>query len=468
LGENLNTWGQTKLNDALERIDEAVGGVAAITISGTATTLTSTNYATDQARKAALVLTGTLSANSTITVPNVEKLYLVVNNATQGAYSLTLKTAAGSGYALRAGPQWVYCDATDVYRATPRLDQLPVAGADVALGGYKVTGLGTPTLSTDAATKAYADAGDTAISSAVAASASAAASSATSASGSASAAATSATASASSATASATSASNSATSATASAGSATAAAGSATAAAASAASIAGGPVTSVNALTGAVVLGVADISGAAPLAGPTFTGTPAAPTAAALTSTTQLATTAFVTAGGNLKADLASPTFTGTPAAPTAAALTSTTQLATTAFVTTAGNLKADLASPALTGVPTAPTAAAGTSTTQLATTAFVAASVGAWTVKTTTYTAVAGDRIAASTSGAAWTLTLPASPSSGNAVEVMDGGGTFSTNNLTIARNSQTIMGLSEDMTVATDNTRFVLVFNGTTWRLA
>ena len=36
------------------------------------------------------------------------------------------------------------------------------------------------------------------------------------------------------------------------------------------------------------------------------------------------------------KADLASPTLTGTPAAPTAAAGTNTTQIATTAFVTTA------------------------------------------------------------------------------------------------------------------------------------
>ena len=39
-----------------------------------------------------------------------------------------------------------------------------------------------------------------------------------------------------------------------------------------------------------------------------------------------------------LKANLASPTFTGTPAAPTAAAGTNTTQIATTAFVTTAIN----------------------------------------------------------------------------------------------------------------------------------
>ena len=42
------------------------------------------------------------------------------------------------------------------------------------------------------------------------------------------------------------------------------------------------------------------------------------------------------------KADIVSPTFTGTPAAPTASAGTNTTQIATTAFVTTADNLKVD------------------------------------------------------------------------------------------------------------------------------
>jgi hypothetical protein len=55
-----------------------------------------------------------------------------------------------------------------------------------------------------------------------------------------------------------------------------------------------------------------DLSAYAPLASPTFTGTPAAPTASAATSTTQLATTAFVTTADALKANLASPTFTGT------------------------------------------------------------------------------------------------------------------------------------------------------------
>jgi len=90
---------------------------------------------------------------------------------------------------------------------------------------------------------------------------------------------------------------------------------------------------------------------------PVFSGVPTAPTAAAGTSNTQIATTAFVTQ---------SPQFAGVPTAPTAAAGTSNTQIATTAFVTQ---------SPQFAGVPTAPTAAAGTSTTQLATTEFVSQS---------------------------------------------------------------------------------------------
>lgn len=80
------------------------------------------------------------------------------------------------------------------------------------------------------------------------------------------------------------------------------------------------------------------------------------------------------------KAELASPALTGTPTAPTAAVGTSTTQIATTAFVNAeiANDIagKANLASPALTGTPTSTTAAVGTNTTQIATTAFVNAEI--------------------------------------------------------------------------------------------
>jgi hypothetical protein len=162
-----------------------------------------------------------------------------------------------------------------------------------------------------------------------------------------------------------------------------------------AAAVSAGAVSSFNTRTGAVTLQLTDVTGVggAPLASPTFTGVPAAPTATAGTSSTQLATTAFVATSF---APLASPALTGTPTAPTATPGTNTTQLATTAFVTAAVSgsgvtsfntrtgavtlVAADvtsaggalLASPTFTGVPAAPTAAVGTSTTQLATTAFV------------------------------------------------------------------------------------------------
>lgn len=87
--------------------------------------------------------------------------------------------------------------------------------------------------------------------------------------------------------------------------------------------------------TGAVVLASA-ISGLAPLASPTFTGTPAAPTPATGDNSTTIATTAFVKA--QAYATLASPALTGTPTAPTAGSGDNSTQIATTAFVTTAVN----------------------------------------------------------------------------------------------------------------------------------
>lgn len=79
-----------------------------------------------------------------------------------------------------------------------------------------------------------------------------------------------------------------------------------------AAAIAGStaPVTSVNGQTGAVSLGVADIPGAAPLASPALTGVPIAPTAAANTNTTQVATTGYVIG----QASNSSPIVDGTPA----------------------------------------------------------------------------------------------------------------------------------------------------------
>lgn len=104
------------------------------------------------------------------------------------------------------------------------------------------------------------------------------------------------------------------------------------------------------------------------LASPTFTGTPAAPTAAVDTNTTQLATTAFVIgqAGGT------------TPAMNGVAAVGTSTRFARQDHIHPTDTTRAPLASPSFTGTPTAPTATTGTNTTQLATTAFVQAAISA------------------------------------------------------------------------------------------
>jgi hypothetical protein len=102
----------------------------------------------------------------------------------------------------------------------------------------------------------------------------------------------------------------------------------------------------------------------APLASPTFTGTPAAPTAAADTNTTQVATTAFV-AG---QAASSNPVMNGTVAVGTSL------KFARADHVHPTDTSRAPLASPTFTGTPAAPTPANGTNTTQVATTAFVLA----------------------------------------------------------------------------------------------
>ena len=118
----------------------------------------------------------------------------------------------------------------------------------------------------------------------------------------------------------------------------------------------------------------AAIAAKAPIDSPTFTGTPAAPTAVAGTNTTQIATTAFVAAA--IAALINSAPGALDTLDELAAALGDDANYAST--ITAALALKAPLASPALTGTPTVPTAAEGTNTTQAASTAFVTAAIAA------------------------------------------------------------------------------------------
>jgi|DEB0MinimDraft_3_1074331.scaffolds.fasta_scaffold08125_3 hypothetical protein len=90
-------------------------------------------------------------------------------------------------------------------------------------------------------------------------------------------------------------------------------------------------------------------------------------------------------------------------------------------------------------------------------------------TKKTTGFTATSGVGYFCDTTSAAFTVTLPATPSAGNVVAVSDYTGTFATNNLTIGRNGSNINGAASDFIIVKSNTtaQFIYVDATEGWRL-
>lgn len=86
------------------------------------------------------------------------------------------------------------------------------------------------------------------------------------------------------------------------------------------------------------------------------------------------------------------------------------------------------------------------------------------YVVKTANYTASANEGVIADTSGGAFTVTLPASPSTGDQVVIADGAD-WSTNNLTVGRNGSTIDGTAEDLVCDLEGVSIQFVYDGSTW---
>jgi len=81
--------------------------------------------------------------------------------------------------------------------------------------------------------------------------------------------------------------------------------------------------------------------------------------------------------------------------------------------------------------------------------------------IKTATFTSANGEGYFANTSGGAFTMNLPASPSAGNIVSVKDYAYTFGDNNLTIGRNGSNIGGQgAADITASTNGTALTFIY--------
>lgn len=94
------------------------------------------------------------------------------------------------------------------------------------------------------------------------------------------------------------------------------------------------------------------------------------------------------------------------------------------------------------------------------------AAVVSNYSRKTANYTAVNGDLLIADTTAGTFTITLPATPSTGNYIRVADGNN-WETTNLTIGRNGSTIEGSAADLTLDVAGITVDIIYDGTTWEV-
>jgi hypothetical protein len=114
-GENSGTWGQIT-NTNLLILEQAIGGFQSVAIT-TGATLTFSNGALSNGKNNVLKLVGTIGGAVNVVVPDsIEKTY-IIDNATTGAYTVTVKTSSGSGVTWAAadkGTKVVYSDGTNV------------------------------------------------------------------------------------------------------------------------------------------------------------------------------------------------------------------------------------------------------------------------------------------------------------------------------------------------------------------
>lgn len=152
-GEKSGTWGDIT-NTNLNILQQAIAGYEAVSIAGGAqtTALTFSNGLISNGKNAVIELTGTITGNQIVTVPDgIEKTY-TIKNSTSGAFTVQFKTASG------AGPTWsttdkgiktLYSNGTDVIDVNANLSQVNLVNQNEvrfedAAGGQYV-GLKSPT-----------------------------------------------------------------------------------------------------------------------------------------------------------------------------------------------------------------------------------------------------------------------------------------------------------------------------------
>lgn len=149
-GEANNVWGTNTNNNLGTLLEQAMVRSGAVPIADANTTIAITNGTTSPARCYVLALTGALTAQRNLTVPTINKPYVILNGTT-GGFGVNVKTAAGTGIVVPNGKRrFVYVDGTNVVDGFDSVEALAVVGlvaaGSLSVGGFTIATAGNVSL----------------------------------------------------------------------------------------------------------------------------------------------------------------------------------------------------------------------------------------------------------------------------------------------------------------------------------
>jgi len=152
-GEKSGTWG-TITNTNLQQLEQAVSGYIAIDVGSADVALALSNGAVSNGKNLYFKLTGTLTANRTVTMPDSAERVFIVEDATDRSaslFTLTVKTVSGTGVTLPVGStNLVYSDGTNINLGIRNKGYVTPGATYTAVNGDQVlvdtsgSGIGAP------------------------------------------------------------------------------------------------------------------------------------------------------------------------------------------------------------------------------------------------------------------------------------------------------------------------------------
>jgi hypothetical protein len=113
-GDQSGSWGNTTNNNLGTLLEQAIVGQYTVVMTNADFTLTDIDGTSDQARNAAIIITGNQSGTYTVICPAVQKLYMITNNLNSGATAY-FKPSGGAPISIANGNTiLVYCTGSTI------------------------------------------------------------------------------------------------------------------------------------------------------------------------------------------------------------------------------------------------------------------------------------------------------------------------------------------------------------------